>query len=308
MRFDRSFAASALLHALILGIGLVGFGVARPMIVAPTESLPIDILSTSEFSEMTRGQKTAPKAERPRQRVEKIGDPKPVEREAKKISEKAPVGAVEAPPQPPKVERPPEPEKKAEAKPEEPKESLKPEPKKEPEPKAAEPPPKPPQRPKVLPPKPPVQTARSEPQQKFDPNAIAALLDKRTPTRQAATGEELSQTASLGTATGAGAMIRQNAEQALAARLRELWQQPMGDRVVRFALKFSFNPDGTFARTPELLEISQNDASSYAVAQTAVRAAISGQPFAMLPRGGYENWKVVTLAFCTPEVAIECTR
>ena len=102
MRVDRSFAASALLHALILGIGLVGFGVARPMIVASTESLPIDILSTSEFSEMTRGHKTAPKAEKPRQLVEKIGDPKPPEREAKKISEKPPVGANDAPP--PKVQ------------------------------------------------------------------------------------------------------------------------------------------------------------------------------------------------------------
>ena len=73
-------AISAGLHAAVLLWALVSFS-GKTFEVTPAESLPVDIITDKEFSEMTKGDKNAPKAETPKPLVEKIDEPKPAERD-----------------------------------------------------------------------------------------------------------------------------------------------------------------------------------------------------------------------------------
>src|SRR6185312_5545350 len=164
-------------HAALLFWGLVGFS-ARPLEAAPTEGLPVDIISDKQFSELTKGQKEA-KVEAPKPLADKIGDPLPFLVNEPTTTEKKEIKTTTTEQQQP----PPQPE----AKPQEAKPEKKPPPKvdpiaealkKEEAKKAAEAKKKAAQQ-KQLPPQP-----------KFNPGEIAALLDKREAQRQAAAGDE----------------------------------------------------------------------------------------------------------------------
>ena len=126
---------SAIGHAAVLAWGLVSIA-AKPLNSTPPESLPIDIISATDFSQLTQGIRTAPKAEAPKPLVEKVAEAKPVEEQNAKVVENKPeITATAERVEPPK---PPEPEKKkVEPKPAQP--AAKSEPKqafaKEPEPK-----------------------------------------------------------------------------------------------------------------------------------------------------------------------------
>src|SRR6266436_1500330 len=130
--------------------------------------MPVDIISADQLSKITAGIKTGEK-DKPKPLVEKIADARPVEDAVGKITEKKEIVTASAPEPPPKpVEKP------VEKKPDPPKvdpiaEALKSEDTKKPVPKPeakAAPPPKPKQ------------------ERTFDQSKIAALLDKRDPTRQ----------------------------------------------------------------------------------------------------------------------------
>ena len=54
----------------------------------PPESFPVDIISDTEFSQITKGMQHAPKAETPKPLVEKIAEAKPVENPTAKVAEK----------------------------------------------------------------------------------------------------------------------------------------------------------------------------------------------------------------------------
>src|SRR3977135_2541231 len=98
----------------VLGWGLVSIS-AKPLDKPPTESLPVDIISASDFSQITKGTKNAPKAEAPKQLVEKVAEPKPpADNPAPKVVDNKPkiVAAAEKP-EPPT----PEPGKKGAAQP-----------------------------------------------------------------------------------------------------------------------------------------------------------------------------------------------
>src|SRR5215212_6442879 len=197
---------SAALHGAVLAWGLVTFA-TKPLSAPPPDFISTDIISASDFTQITNGIKTAPKAEAPKPLVEKVAEAKPVEEQNAKVVDKKPeIVATADRIEPPK---PVEPEKKkAEPKPPVPLPSAKPEPKqafaKEPEQKIdpiaealkkenTKKPETKTQQKKVEPPK---------PQPKFDASRIAALLDKRDPQRHAATGDTLRNKPSLGTATG----------------------------------------------------------------------------------------------------------
>src|SRR5437588_8977118 len=200
---------SAVGHAAVLVWGLVSFA-TRPLNAPPPEFITTDIISAADFSQITQGIRTASKTEAPKPLVEKVAEAKPVEEQTAKIVDNKPeIVATADQVQPPK---PPEP-KKAEPKPATPQPQAKPEPKqafaKEPEPKidpiaeaikkdTRKPDPKTQQKAET----PPKKVEPVKPQPKFDASRIAALLDKRDPQRKAATGETLSNTPSLGTATG----------------------------------------------------------------------------------------------------------
>ncbi len=180
------------------------------------------------------------KKENPKPLVEKVADAKPVDDAVGKITEKAPVVTDTTPPPTPKpIEKP------VEKKPDPPKPVAEVKPKEETKKEEAKPVEKKPDTPdpiaealkkeeKKPPPKPQVEAAKPPPQppkpkeRTFDQTKIAALLDKRDPSRQAVTGETLNSNAALGTSKGKaadnsaswGAMFQQQVERC--------WKKPFG--------------------------------------------------------------------------------
>ena len=162
----KATAISAGLHAAVLLWATLSFS-GKSFDVTPAESLPVDLVSEKDFSEMTKGVKDAPKVETPKPLVEKKAEepPKPIEEAKPKVTEKKELQAAkEATPQPEPQPSKPDPIAEKLKQQDEPKQT-----KTEPQP---------------LPPKKPPQ----KPQPKFDADKIAALLDKRDPQRNAATG------------------------------------------------------------------------------------------------------------------------
>src|SRR5262249_32921382 len=195
----------------------------RALEVKTEESVGVDI---SLDSRVAAGMKTGKKEEK-KPLVEKVAEAKPVDDTVGKIEDKKPPVVTEtAPPPQPKAE-----EKPVEKKPDPPKVVEKPKEEPKPEEKKPEPAVDPiaetikKEQKKPTPPKPPVQAAKPPEQQKikerhYDQSQIAALLDKRDPSRQAAAGETLNSNASLGLSKGRaadnsatwGAMFRRQVE------------------------------------------------------------------------------------------------
>jgi colicin import membrane protein len=162
--------------------------------------------------------KNAAKTAEPKPLVEKIGDPKPVEDSTAKVSEKKEIKAAKAEAEPPPPLPEPKPAEAKSEKKEPPKvdaiaEALK----KDEAKRKAEEKKKQAEKRKPVPPQP-----------KFDPNKIAALLDKRDSQRSAATGEALVPVPGLGTPKGSAPQLSQSEIDALRARLMELWNVPAG--------------------------------------------------------------------------------
>src|SRR4029077_1381894 len=177
----------------------------------PEDTLPVDIISADQLAKVTAGMKTG-KKENPKPLAEKVAEAKPVDDAVGKITEKAPVVTDTAPPPQPKVE-----EKPVEKKPDPPKPVAE-KPKEEPKPEKKPDPPKVDPIAEALkkeekkpPPKPIAQAAAKPPEpakpkeRAFDQTKIAALLDKRDPSRQAVTGDTLNSNAALGLAHGKAA-------------------------------------------------------------------------------------------------------
>jgi colicin import membrane protein len=277
---------STTFHALLLGWGLVSFS-ARPFEAKSVEPMPVDIVSATEFSQITAGVKTAPKAETPKPLVEKVAEQaKPVKDDKPKISDKPEIQSAAAEPTPPKQEQPPKPEAKPQ-KPDEIAEALKKEP---PKPK---PPPKPPQ--------PKLDLSKVE-------NKLA-LLDKREQRRHASAGETLNTTANLGSDTGRSSILAAHYQNALVSKLVACWKADGGnvrDEVDSIYMTIAFNPDGTLAKPPQL-DVPPRNAREQAIAMGVMRAVISCQPFEMLPRARYDEWKSLAFKFCPiPEQEGSC--
>src|SRR6202035_2178958 len=147
------------------------------------------------------------KKKTPKPLVEKVAEAKPVDDAVGKITEKPPVASDMTPPPPPKpvdqpVAKKPDPPKRfAEKKPKEERNPIE----KKPDPPKVDPiaealkkeEKKPPPKPQVQATTPPPQPQKPK-ERTFDQSKIAALLDKRDPTRQATTGETLNSNAALG--------------------------------------------------------------------------------------------------------------
>lgn len=276
---------SAVAHAGLLLWGLISFS-ARPLEAAPTPSLPVDIISEKQFSQLSSGAKNAPKSETPKPLVDKIGLTKPAEEVTSKINDKQEVKTVSAPPP---ADAPPE---KPEAKPEkkEPKvdpiaEALKKEDtrkKREEAKKQAE-----------------LKKQKEQQQPKFDPTQIAALLDKRDPQRNAATGETINQAPSLGYSNAPAAQLSQSEIDALRRRISECWSPPVGAANapnLKVVFRVLFKKDGSLAADPSMVA---GTASPFgpAMAESAKRALLTCQPFKMLRPETFATWRDIEITF-----------
>jgi hypothetical protein len=302
-----SWTISAVGHAVVLAWGLVSFVGKAPPPKPPSEFFA-DVISDAELSQITQGIRAAKPAAAPQPLVEKIAEAKPTENPQAKIIDKPEIVPTADQLQKPEPEpKKPEP-KKAEPKPPEPKaepkqafakEEPKPDPiaealkkeqaKQKQEQKKAEQQKREEQK----------KLEQQKQQPKFDSSRIAALLDKRDPQRRAATGSTLSNTPSLGTATGAAAQLSQNELDALRARLRQCWNVPVGladARDLVITVRIQFKQDGSLAAEPRLMNNDGRPAFQ-AASESALRAVRSCAPYSFLPIAKYDAWKDVIVDF-----------
>ncbi len=271
-------AVSSVGHAIILGWGLVAFAPAA-FDTPPAESMPVDLVPISELTQLQAGSRDAPKKEQPKQEAKKEGEAKRAPEENK--PKQPEVKTAAAPP--------PEPEPKPEPVPQV-KEEPKPEPKQE---VAAPLPPKrqpPPPRPKT----PPV--AKSK-QREFNPDQIAALLDRRQPNAPRA-AEQLSDTGAFGASTGNAPRLTQSEIDALRAQIQACWNPPVGAADARdlvVLVRVQFRTDGTLASEPQVVNRGSSPYFQVA-AESATRAVRRCQPYT-LPAAKYEVWRDVEVTF-----------
>lgn len=282
MQIKTASAISTGLHVLVLAWATLSFN-SRPFETTPAESLPVDIISEKEFSQLTKGQKDAPKpVEKPKPLAEKKAEepPKPVEEIKPKIDEKREVAPnkevkAESPPPDPiadKINKPPE----------KPPEPMKPQAEAQPLPPKKPPPPKPPQK-----------------KPEFSPDKIAALLDKRDPTRKSIAGPDINPQVSSGVSSGAAAQLSQSEIEALRARLMALWNTPVGAENagrVRIEIRIRFKRDGTLNGGPNVITSGSGPVFN-AMRDAAIRAVYTGQPYTMLRPENYEKWQEIDFVF-----------
>src|SRR5262249_31822882 len=113
-----AYTISAIGHAAVL-LWSVWSLAAKPLPVSSNEGLPVDLVTASDFSNITAGSKTAPKTDTAKPLVEKVAEAKPVEDPTAKVVEKKesqgagdpPAGRENKPPQNPpqkkKSQKPP---------------------------------------------------------------------------------------------------------------------------------------------------------------------------------------------------------
>ncbi|WP_028351336.1 cell envelope integrity protein TolA [Bradyrhizobium murdochi] len=304
MKVDKTVMASVALHVLVLGWVMLSFS-TKALEMPPEDSVAVDVVSSDQLAKVMAGMKTG-KKENPKPLVEKVAEAKPVDDAVGKITEKAPVVTETAAPPQPKIE-----EKPVEKKPDPPKVVEKP---KE-EPKQVEKKPDPPKvdqigdtikkEEKKPPPKPPVQAAKPpEPQKQriverhFDQNQIAALLDKRDPSRQATTGDTLNSNAALGTAKGAAADNSATWGSMFQRQVERCWKKPYGgieSQKPEVAFAIRLKRDGTLEGTPVPEGVP---ATPYlrVYQESALRAIIECQPY-KLPAAFYDEWKYFAPVF-----------
>ena len=278
---------SAIAHAALLLWGVLTFAI-KPYKADSTEAMPIDVISATDFSQLTAGARNAPKADTSKALVDKIGERKPSDDPTAKLEKKEVTAAIDKPPPPPE----PKPPTPAEQKPPEPKrdliaDAIKKDQAKKPEQKAEAKAPTPPK--------------KEQQQSKFDPRKVEALLDKRTPQRVAATGETLNEQVNLGAPSGLAAQLSQTELDALRARLANLWNPPAGatnpDELV-VLVRIKLTPEGRLASPPMVLTSGNGKGPLFAAARDgAIRAVFRGQPFDMLKPEHYDQWKDIEITF-----------
>jgi outer membrane biosynthesis protein TonB len=304
IKVDKTLVASIVLHVTVLGWGLISFS-SKAFDLMPEESVPVDVISADQLAKVMAGMKTG-KKENPKPLVEKVAEAKPTEDAVGKVTEKAPVVTDTAPPPTPKVEEKPVEKKPDPPKPvaeQKPKEELKPIEKK-PEPKVdpiaeaikkeeKKPPPKP-----VQAAKPPEPAKPKIIERHYDQSKIAALLDKRDPSRQAVTGETLNSNAALGLAKGTAADNSATWGSMFQRQVERCWKKPYGGIEVQkseavFAIRLK--RDGTLEGMP-VPEGTPATPYLRVYQESALRAIIECQPY-NLPAAYFEEWKYFSPVF-----------
>ena len=305
MKVDKTLVASVVLHVLVIGWGLVSFS-SRAFESVPEESLPVDIISSDQLAKVVAGMKSG-KKENPKPLVEKVAEAKPVEDAVGKITEKAPVVTDTAPPPQPKPE-----DKPVEKKPDPPKPVVENKPKEEPKPIEKKPDPpkvdpiaealkkeekKPPPKPQAQAAAPP-QPSKPKAERTFDQTKIAALLDKRDPSRQAVTGETLNSNAALGLAKGKAADNSATWGTMFKEQVLRCWKKPYGGiEAQRVEAEFSIKlkKDGTLEAMP-MAQTSPGSSFQRVFQESGLRAIIECAPY-RLPEAFFEEWKFFNPVF-----------
>jgi outer membrane biosynthesis protein TonB len=307
VKVDKTVMASVALHVCVLGWVMLSFS-TKALEIPPEDSVPVDVIDSSQLAKVMAGTKTG-KKENPKPLAEKVAEAKPVDDAVGKITEKAPVVTETAPPPQPKVE-----EKPVEKKPDPPKvvEKPKEEPKQEPKPVEKKPEPVKPdpiaeaiKKEEKKPPPKPVQAAKPPEPQKpriverhFDQSQIAALLDKRDPTRQAVANDTLNSNAALGLSKGTAADNSATWGSMFQRQVERCWKKPYGgieSQKPEVAFAIRLKRDGTLEGSP-VPEGTPATPYLRVYQESALRAIIECQPY-KLPANFYEEWKYFAPVF-----------
>lgn len=302
-KIEKTLIASIVLHVLVLGWMMLSFS-TKAFVMPEEDVVAVDVISADQLSHAMAGTKTG-KKENPKPLVEKVAEAKPpVDDAVGKITEKPPVVTdTTPPPQPKPVEKP------VEKKPDPPKPVAEAKPKEEPKPVEKKPETPDPiaeaiKKEEKKPPKPQVEAAKPPPQppkpkeRTFDQTKIAALLDKRDPSRQAVTGDTLNSNAALGTSKGKaadnsaswGAMFQQQVERC--------WKKPFGgieSQNPEAAFSIRLKRDGTLEAAP-IPEGTPATPYLRVYQESALRAIIECQPY-NLPAAWFDEWKFFAPVF-----------
>lgn len=320
MKIDKTLAASVALHVLVLGWAMLSF-TSKAFELEPQDSVAVDTISEDQLAKVMAGIRTG-KKENPKPLAEKVAEAKPVEDTVGKIDDKKPPVVTDtSPPPQPKVDKPvekkpdpPKPVVKEEPKKEEPKKAeKKPEPKDETK-KAEKPEPDPKVDPiaealkkeekKPTPPKPKAEAAAKPPPEKpkpervFDQSKIAALLDKRDPTRQSTTGDVLNSNAALGLSKGKSADNSATWGAMFQSQVERCWKKPYGGieaQRAEAAFVIRLKRDGTLEGMPQP-EGSPPTPYLRVYQESALRAIVECQPY-NLPAAFFEEWKFFAPVF-----------
>ncbi len=297
-----ALSVSTVGHAAIIAWGMIALPNVDPYESTPQPPLPVDIVSITEFTEITAGTRAGdkelpPTPPKPVEKAKPVEQPKP---EAKPKAEPAVAPAPEPEPEPTPLRTasltPDDPEPEPAPKPE-PVQEAKPEP--EPAPKPLDNAPVPRTKPKVASkPKPVEQAKPKKPENKFDADKIAALLNKVPDAGGATPTDTGAINPSLGAATGTAATLSVSEIDALRAQIARCWSPPVGvidagEMVVRIGM--DLNPDGTLAGPPTLLNGSSDPIFTVA-AEAAIRAVNRCQPYS-LPPEKYSSWQQIHMSF-----------
>ena len=311
VKVDKTVMASVALHVCVLGWVMLSFS-TKALEIPPEDSVPVDVIDSSQLAKVMAGTKTG-KKENPKPLAEKVAEAKPVDDAVGKITEKPPVVTETAPPPQPKIE-----EKPVEKKPdppkvvEKPKEEPKQEPKQEPKPVEKKPEPVKPdpiaeaiKKEEKKPPPKPVQAAKPPEPQKpriverhFDQSQIAALLDKRDPTRQAVANDTLNSNAALGLSKGTAADNSATWGSMFQRQVERCWKKPYGgieSQKPEVAFAIRLKRDGTLEGSP-VPEGTPATPYLRVYQESALRAIIECQPY-KLPANFYEEWKYFAPVF-----------
>jgi len=315
VKVDKTLVASVALHVLVLGWTMMSFS-TRALEMTPEDSVPVDVISPDQLAHVMAGMKTG-KKENPKPLVEKVAEAKPpVEDAVGKITEKPPVVTDTAPPPTPKVEEKPVEKKPDPPKPvaeNKPKEEPKQEPKQEPKPIEKKPDPpkvdpiaealkkeekKPPPKPVAQAPAKPPEQAKPKTERAFDQSKIAALLDKRDPSRQAVTGDTLNPNAALGLAKGKAADNSATWGSMFKQQVERCWKKPYGGieaQKSEAVFEIKLKRDGTLEGMP-VPEGTPATPYLRVYQESALRAIIECQPY-KLPAAFFEEWKYFAPVF-----------
>jgi hypothetical protein len=151
--------------------------------------------------------------------------------------------------------------------------------------------------------KPPPQVAeREKPKDEFNPDDIAALLNKQEP-RGGGDPVPASEPQTIGSIDGrAEAAMTQSEIAALKARLYQCWNPPVAVReagALVVQVRISLRQDGSLAAPPELTRIEQAaDPLAQVAAEAALRAVVQCAPFGDILRPEkYALWRDIEFVF-----------
>ncbi len=286
-------------HAVILGLGYFAFPQARPFQVEEIDALPVDLVSIADDTDLLKGDKKSKIV--PEEKAQPVPEvaaetplPEPPKEEPKKAVEATPTPPPPPPPPPePEVAALPDPlpEAAPEPKPEAPVDPRVPRHRPKPPPTVAKPKPQP---------TPQVAQQPEKPQPEFNPDDIAALLNKQEP---AGGGDPTpaAEPQTIGSIEGHDqAAMTQSEIAALKARLYRCWNPPVAVREAAslvVTVRINLLADGSLAGPPQVLSTDYDPLYQIA-AESAVRAVVQCAPFGDILRPEkYALWNQIDFIF-----------